>query len=119
MKVEVKPSKVEGLGCFATADIAEGEVVGLYEGMLMMVDTEEDSPSKHFLYLEDEVFTQCKTCKRDSFLFGILGTGLLRYINSNQDTEAAHNVDMQHAMVVAVKPITMGEELFMDYEFDG
>lgn len=118
MKVEVKLSKVEGLGCFATADMAEGEMVGLYEGLAMMVDTGDEPPSRHFLYLDAPPEVKCSGCERERFHHGILGTGLLKYINSTQDQEVEQNVDTFGPFIVTTRPIPMGEELLMDYEFN-
>ncbi len=117
-KIEVKQSTVHGLGCFAVEAIAKGETVGLYEGLLMEIGPDDDATSPHFLYMSDDDMTVCRTCKRDERHFGILGTGLLRHINSSDEEEKA-NVDMRHAWVVAIKPIRLGEELLMHYDFEG
>ncbi len=118
MKISVKPSEIHGLGCFATEDIAKGEVIGLYEGLMMQLEPDEEAPTIHFLYLEDEEMTMCRSCKRDHSHYGIQGTGLLRHINSTTgNDDLVPNVDMRRCWVVALRGIAEGKELLMDYEF--
>ena len=65
-KVEIKPSRIHGMGLFAARPIREGEVIGMYQG------PEVDYDGDHVLWIYDE------EKERE---YGIDGQSETRYVN--------------------------------------
>jgi hypothetical protein len=97
--VEARPSAIHGTGVFAVAAIAEGQLVGVYEGR----PTEDDGT--HVLWIQGD--------DPDTWR-GIDGTGVLRFLNHSRSP----NVEFDGDHLYAVRPISPGEELCFDYGDD-
>ncbi len=89
----VRPSRIHGLGLFASATIKRGTVIGVLEGEYV----DDDGP--HVLWVDDER--------------GFHVRNDLRYINHDTTPNAAYFDDLT---VVALRDIAPGEEITHDYE---
>ncbi len=95
-KVEIKQSKIHGLGLFAARNLRKGEVIGLYQGP----ETEEEGDHVLWIYDEDE--------QRE---YGIDGQTETRYVNHSQKPNAYFNGEVLEAL----RAIKKGEELTHNY----
>ncbi|GJM38130.1 MAG: hypothetical protein DHS20C19_14970 [Acidimicrobiales bacterium] len=94
-RVESRPSSIHGEGVFATATIAEGDLVGSYEG------DPADADGTYVLWVETD----------DGGWDGIDGTGVLRFLNHSRTP----NVEFDGPELYALRDIAAGEELLFDY----
>lgn len=100
MNVEIGPSKIQGRGVFATATFKRGELIGVYEGVV--INNPPKRRSRFFLLMGEE--------------WGVRGTNDLRFLNSSRTP----NCRVSEALgVYATKRIRPGDELTFDYEFLG
>ena len=97
---EVRESKVHGQGVFATRWWKPGDLVGLYEGYIVV-----DSEHPHVVWLQDE----------EERYFGIMGTGPLSYLNHADDGDHNAILASNSPFIYARKNILPGEEMFIDY----
>ena len=93
--VEVRPSPIHGLGVFSRTAFQPGDYIGTYWG------TKADEISPYTLHVQNE----------DGTLFLIEGRNLLRYINHNDNPNAAF--DGIHLFAKTV--IQPGHEITFDY----
>ncbi len=94
-KFEVKQSAIHGKGLFATATIAPGEYIGIYQGKITHeIDT-------YVLWMTDEQDQE----------YGIDGENELRYVNHHTDPNAA----FYDAELYAERQITAGQEITHHY----
>jgi hypothetical protein len=91
--LDVRLSALHGRGCFASAAIDTGAVVGRMEGE----PTRDDGD--HVIWSADDA--------------GLLVTNDMRYLNHSRDPNA--EVDDATLDVVALRPIAPGEEITIDY----
>lgn len=92
--IAARPSSIHGTGVFAVAAIAEGELIGTYEGEPTDVD------GTYVLWVEGDQGWQ-----------GIDGTGVLRFLNHSRTP----NVEFDGPELSALRDIEPGEELLFDY----
>ncbi len=91
IKYEVLESGIHGKGLFATAAIAEGEAIGVYEGPVSYeIDT-------YVLWVIDEEGSE----------YGIDGENALRYVNHDAEANAA----FYGLELFAERAIAVGEEI--------
>ena len=93
--VSTGESLIHGTGVFARREIADGTLIGTYDG------TPTTADGTHVLWVEDD----------DGGWDGISGTGLLRFLNHSRTP----NVEFDGPSLYAVREIGRGEELFFDY----
>lgn len=94
--VDIAPSPIHGIGCFARHGFAGGDFIGTFTGPEVAQDGE------HVLWASlDGVGWQ-----------GRLGTGTLRYLNHSDRPNAAFDGFDLYA-VAAIRP---GEEITIDYQ---
>lgn len=93
-RVEVRPSKIHGLGVFARTDFETGEYIGRYIGHRTDVD------SMYTLWVEYPEGQR-----------GYFGTGRLRHLNHSRTP----NAEFDGRDLFAMRPIRAGEEITVDY----
>lgn len=98
---EVKDSGIHGKGLFAIRKIAEGKVIGTYQGPKVYDDADDGD---HVLWIEDH----------DGSIYGVDGKNELRYVNHS--TKA--NVVFEGEELIALRDIKKGEELTHHYGDD-
>jgi len=92
MKTQVKPSVIHGMGLFAAKTIRKGAVIGEIKGQVVT----EDGP--HVLWLSEQ--------------HGVHVENDMRYINHDDEPNAAYFDDLKVRALRAIKP---GEEITHDY----
>ncbi len=96
--MSIRPSHIHGDGLFAALPIAEGTLLGCYEGPVV----EDDGP--HVLWVWNDADQQ----------IGIDGQNDLRFVNHS----LRPNVEFMGAELVALRDIEPGEELYHHYGDD-
>jgi uncharacterized protein len=91
--LDVRSSALHGRGCFASAAIEAGDVIGRMEGE----PTGENGD--HVIWTADDS--------------GLRVTNHMRYLNHSRDPNA--EVDDATLEVIALRPIAPGEEVTIDY----
>lgn len=113
--VEVKNSPVEGLGVFATADIAAGTKIADYYGKEM---TWRDFKAKYGEYKTNSQYSypmrriwKILVAKEEPYFT----MNLVNYIN---ESPKKTNSELKKRALYAIKDIKKGEELFLQYPKD-
>lgn len=96
--VEIKPSKIHGLGLFAARAFKKGEIIGHYEGP----EVTEDQDGDHVLWIYDE---------DEEREYGVDGQNETRYVNHSKKP----NVYFNGTELEAIKAIRKGAELTHNY----
>lgn len=96
--VEVKASKIHGLGLFAARSFKKGDVIGYYEGPKVT----EEQDGDHVLWIFDED-------KNEEY--GIDGQNETRFVNHTQEANAYFDGEE----LQAIRPIRKGEEITHNY----
>lgn len=91
--LDVRSSALHGRGCFASAAIEPGAVIGRMEGR----PTRDDGD--HVIWTADDS--------------GLHVTNDMRYLNHSRDPNA--EVDDETLDVIALRPIARGDEVTIDY----
>jgi len=97
-RVEVRPSKIHGMGLFAVDRIERGAMIGRYEGPIV----QDDGP--HVLWITRD----------DGAEYGIDGQNIMRYVNHATRPNAAFYEDELYATRV----IPAGAEITHHYGDD-
>jgi len=110
--IEVRRSRIQGRGVFATRAIAEGERVVEYTGLLITNEeadalTDDESMRRHhtFLFGVDDEWT----------IDGARGGNEARYINHSCEPNCESVVSRRRVFIHALRDIQAGEELLYDY----
>jgi uncharacterized protein len=110
----IQRSPIHGTGCFASSEIHPGEVIVEYVGE--KINREEavkrdirSSPAYSEYILE---------INPDTFIDGKITGNFSRFINHSCDPNCQIWRVETHALIVASRRISFGEELTMDYSFD-
>ena len=102
--VEIRDSSVHGKGVFATRWWKPGELIGIYEGVLVT-----DSSDPHVLWLQDE----------EERFFGILATGIMGYLNCCSESGTNNAILAENSPFIYCRMnILPGEEIFISYDFE-
>jgi SET domain-containing protein len=102
--VEVKRSKLGGLGLFATRDFKKGEFIIEYIGE-KLTTAEADRRGGKYLFILNKHFT----------LDGKSRKNVARYANHACRPSAESDVKRMRVVVTALRPIHTGEEIVYDY----
>ncbi|MCU0647441.1 MAG: SET domain-containing protein [Gemmatimonadaceae bacterium] len=114
--IEVRQSRIQGRGVFATGAIRKGKRVCEYTGEWIShpeadkrYDDDDESGRHHtFLFvLDDRVVVD-----------GRHGGNIAKYINHSCDGNCETVIEDDHIWVVATRAIRAGEELTYDYRYD-
>ena len=113
---EVRGSKIQGSGAFATRDLAPGELIAEYTGEVIDADEaysryEDDKMVHHhtFLFaLTDGSFVDA----------GATGGNDARFINHSCDPNSEAYEEDGHLRVRAIEPIAAGTEITYDYRLE-
>lgn len=97
-RLHVGLSVIHGKGLFASRPLANGELIGHYDGETVTKD------GMHVLWVEDD----------DGEWIGYRGTNHMRYMN-HSDTP---NAEMDGLQCFATQHIMAGEEITIDYGWD-
>ena len=110
--IQVRRSRIQGRGVFATRDIAEGERIVEYTGERISHDEadalcDDESMRRHhtFLFAVDD----------DVVIDGARGGNEARFINHSCDPNCESVIDGRRVYIHALRDIAAGEELFYDY----
>jgi uncharacterized protein len=112
---EIRRSRIQGRGGFATRRIKRGERIGEYTG-------ERVSQSEADRRYDDDAMSRHHT-----FLFAVtsrtvidaaVGGNDTRYINHSCDPNCDAVIERGRVFIDARKPIAEGEELFYDYSYE-
>ena len=110
-KIEVKQSKIHGLGLYASQDIKKNVLIAEYKGDMISND-EADRRSID----EDNPFIMC--FDDDSCIDGDCKENLARFVNHCCDANVTFEVKEKKMWCIAMRDIKKGEELTTDYEMD-
>lgn len=102
--LQVGPSPIHGRGLFTRLPIRAGELIGVYEGRIVTDMEEGDEGYDFVMWMEDE----------DGRMFGIMGDGLLRFMNHLDESNAV--MSGTSPFVYARRPIAANEEITICYE---
>jgi uncharacterized protein len=108
MKVHIGPSPIAGTGCFATALIKKGEVIGDYTGPI--ISSEEADKRYH-----NREMTYLFDLGDGRYIDGDTDTNPLKYINHSCDGNCESDQDGDRIFIYALRTIKPGEELTYDY----
>jgi hypothetical protein len=116
-KVIVKMSKPElGLGVFATEDIKVGELIERCPMIQMTWRSRYLNDPTITKYMYSDSGCKCEHCKiHGHHMFMVLGYGMIYNHQDDPNTEWRFNYNNLLADVVAIKPINMGDEIFVHY----
>lgn len=110
--VEVRRSRIQGRGVYATRDIAEGERIIEYTGALItneeadaQCDDEQMRRHHTFLFGVDDRYT----------IDGARGGNEARFINHSCEPNCESIVERRRVFIHATRDIASGEELVYDY----
>jgi SET domain-containing protein len=110
--VEVRRSRIQGRGVFATRDVAEGERIIEYTGALITneeadAQCDDESMRRHhtFLFGVDARYT----------IDGARGGNESRYINHSCEPNCESVIERRRVFIHALRDIVAGEELLYDY----
>lgn len=110
--VAVRRSKIQGRGVYATRDIAEGERIIEYTGLLITNEeadgqTEDEGMRRHhtFLFGVDDEYT----------VDGARGGNEARFINHSCAPNCESVIEGRRVFIVALRDIGTGEEIAYDY----
>jgi SET domain-containing protein len=96
--VHVGLSVIHGKGLFASRALAEGELIGVYDGEIVQED------GMHVLWVEED----------DDEWVGYDGQNHMRYMNHDENP----NAEMDGLNCYALRDIAAGEEITIDYGWD-
>lgn len=111
---EVRRSKIQGRGAFATALIRKGKRIDEYRGQRISHDEADrrydDNNGRHhtFLFVLDD----------DTVLDARYGGNDARFINHSCEPNCETVIDDGHIFIEAIKTIHPGDELVYDYRFE-
>jgi SET domain-containing protein len=105
--LEVRPSRIHGLGAFARHPIAESVRIIEYTGELIL---EEEANRRHETFL----FSLSDGRSID----GAIGGNESRFINHSCDPNCEAVEVGGHIWIEAIRPIAAGEELTYDYAYE-
>jgi hypothetical protein len=113
---EVRSSKIQGRGAFATENIRKGRKITEYVGEAITHEEadrrydEDDKGGRHhtFLFiLNDNTVLDARKTRCDA-----------KYLNHSCDPNCESVIEDDHIWIQAIKPIKAGDELLYDYQFD-
>ena len=107
---EVKKSRIEGKGCFATRKIRKGQRVGEYTGPRISAD-EADAKYENMTAGRTYLFIVGKNTVIDATVEG----GDARFINHSCEPNCNTELDGKRIFIYARRAIEPGEELHYDY----
>jgi len=109
--IEVKPSRIDGKGCFATVRFRKGRKVAELTGeRVSRVEAARRMRGKRRLHI----------CAIDSY-WGVdssRGGNGTQYVNHCCEPNCFLRVTRGHILIFALRDILPGEELTLDYHFD-
>ncbi len=111
---EVRRSRIQGRGAFATKNIRKGQRIDEYWGQRISHEEADrrydDNEGRHhtFLFVLNE----------DVVLDARFGGNDARFINHSCDPNCETEIVRGHIYIKAIKPIAAGTELVYDYRFD-
>lgn len=94
-----------GKGLFAKTDIAEGDFIVEYTGKKIPTKIADEMHEARYLFELDNKWT----------IDGETESNDARYINHSCDANAESDVHDGHILITAVRDISPGEEITMDY----
>ena len=106
--VEIRPSKIDGLGCFATTAFKKGRKVAEYDGeRIPRYEVARRLKNKRRIYI----------CGIDSYwaIDGGCGGNGTQFINHSCEPNCYSKVIHGHILFFALRDIEPGEELLLDY----
>ena len=110
--LEVRPSKVQGLGAFALASISEGTRIIEYKG-------ERISPAEADRRYDDDASEHPRvllfSVDSRTVIDGGVGGNEARFINHSCEPNCAAVTEKKHIYIEALRDIAAGEELLYDY----
>lgn len=115
-KVVVNYSGIEGIGVFATEDINEGDVVERCPMVKLAWRSNYIHDPSIWKYCYGQPRCDCSDCKNHGgFMWMVLGYGMIYNHQDIPNTKWVFNYDKAYADVIATKPITGGQEIFVSY----
>lgn len=110
--LEVRPSKIQGLGAFALAPISEGTRIIEYKG-------ERISPAEADRRYDDDASEHPRvllfSVDSRTVIDGGVGGNEARFINHSCEPNCAAVTEKKHVYIEALRDIVAGEELLYDY----
>jgi SET domain-containing protein len=106
--VEIRPSRIDGLGCFATTAFKKGRKVAEYDGeRIPRYEVARRLKNKRRIYI----------CGIDSYwaIDGSSGGNGTQFINHSCEPNCYSKVVHNHILFFALRDIEPGEELLLDY----
>ena len=113
---EIRRSKIQGRGAFATENIRKGKRIIEYRGEPITHDEADrrydadDAAGRHhtFLFiLDDDIVLDARTTRCDA-----------KYLNHSCDPNCESVIEDGHIWIDAIKPIKKEQELVYDYQFE-
>jgi uncharacterized protein len=109
-EIIVKPSGIHGLGLFASKDIRKGTTIMVIEGEVISEEEcirREEEENNVYIFWNGDNYIDTSS------------TGKIKYINHNCDYNCeVEERDEESLYLVAVKNITAGNELTIDYGYE-
>lgn len=106
-KLEIKPSPIEGCGCFARVHIPRGKKIAEYTGEKISNSEARRRAGRRRLRI-------CEVNDRWS-LDGSRGGNGTHYINHSCEPNSYMKIIYDHILVLALRDIRPGEEVTIDY----
>jgi uncharacterized protein len=106
-KLEIKPSPIEGRGCFARVHIARGKKIAEYTGEKISNREAKRRAGRRRLRI-------CEINDRWS-LDGSRGGNGTHYINHSCEPNSYMKILYDHILLLALRDIRSGEEITLDY----
>ena len=114
LKFEIRQSKIDNRGAFATEDIPKGTKIVEYIGE--KIDNEEAERREA---INDEKGVTYIFCLDDnSFIDGAVGGNDSRFINHSCEPNCDYLIEDGRIFYYANRDIKKGEELTIDYDYD-
>ena len=107
--LEMKPSPIDGKGCFATVAFKKGRKLGEFVGeRISRVETARRLRGKR----------RIRICGIDSYwsIDGSVGGNVTQFINHSCQPNCRLSVVRDHLIFFALRDIQPGEEILLDYE---
>lgn len=110
----VKDSQIHGRGVFAAIDIPKGTRIFEYTGELISREEEDRREREN----DKTGVTYIYQLNEHESIDGAHGGNDSRFVNHSCDPNVEGVIEKKHIYYVALRDITQGEELFIDYAFD-